>query len=55
MKWNKQSPLVADGDIIVERAKILDREYLILAVPIRTGYEEVEHDPLAETEDEVCH
>jgi hypothetical protein len=55
MKRKKQSPLVADGDIVVERTKILDREYLILAVPIRKGYEEVDEDLLTEAEDEVCH
>jgi hypothetical protein len=55
MKPTKQSPMVADGDIVVERTKILDREYLIVAVPIRTGYKEAEEDFLVETEDEVCH
>ena len=53
MKQKKQKPMIADGDIVFEHL-ILDREYLILMVPLREGSEEPD-EFFTEAENEISH
>ena len=51
----KKQPPIADGAIYSNYVTIEDRDYFILAIPVRHRDEEIDEDLAVEYDDEVSH